>query len=85
METLKEIAKHSRVRVTDTEFWPSNPLGTVVYGPVNKMQTAIGVDWFYCVKFDAPTHDSSPDGPYIMAEILSRDLKVVKEVSPNPD
>lgn len=80
MEVLKEISVNSRVRVLEQGGWPSSPVGTVVYGPTEKIQTSSGIDWFYCVKFDEPTHDTSPDGPYIMSEVLSQDLVEIGSV-----
>lgn len=77
MQELKEIKIGSRVQVLAEGGWPTSPTGTVVYGPTPKRQLRQGMDWFYGVKFDAPTHDISPDGPYTMSEILSKYLVVL--------
>lgn len=73
--TLKEFPQGSRVMIYEDFGWPSNPVGTIVYGPTSKRKLADGSeDWFYCVEFDFPAHDASPDGPYSRAEALSRDI-----------
>ena len=39
------------------------------------------MDYFYIVKFDAAQHDLSEDGPYVMAQILSRYIES-EEIEP---
>lgn len=78
MRELKVIPIRSRVQVLPEDGWPGSPTGTIVYGPTQKMTLRNGSqDWFYCVKFEEPTQDTSPDGPYTAAEILSQYLIVL--------
>jgi hypothetical protein len=47
--------------------------GVICDGP-DPVATVQGEDYWYWVRFDEPQHDSSGDGPYYKAQILSRCL-----------
>jgi hypothetical protein len=54
--------------------WRSDCRGVVLDNP-ESVQTVLGEDFNYWVRFDVPQHDLSNDGPYYKAQILSRCLR----------
>lgn len=69
---------NDRVKVSSEGGWRENFFGKIISEP-QSIQTRQGEDFFYWVEFDVPQHDLSEDGPYSMAQILSKYLdKIAK-------
>ena len=67
----KDFQVGARVRVSAEDGWRQDFTGRVVSGP-ESINTRQGEDYWYIVRFDTPQDDLSDDGPYFMAQILSR-------------
>lgn len=67
----KRFEAGERVRVSAHAGWRKDVEGEIEGFP-DPVVTNQGEDFFYLVRFDEPEHDLSEDGPYEMAQILSR-------------
>jgi len=66
-----------RVKIINGHKWPTLPEATVILGRGRPFHAKSGTTYAYTVRFDAPTHDNSPDGPYIVTEVFDRDIVLV--------
>ncbi len=71
LQLKKQFITGERVRVSADAGWRMEFVG-VIKGFPEPVVTIQGEDFYYLVKFEEPQHDLSEDGPYEMAQILSR-------------
>lgn len=67
----KQFKAGDRVEVSVEAGWRKDSVG-IIKGLPEPVVTIQGDDIYYWVKFDEPQHDLSEDGPYEMAQVLSR-------------
>ena len=62
--------------------WPAEPTGRVEFlgsRAFEEIETRLGRDRMYFVRFDEPQYDRDGDGPYEFSQVLGMHLEVISE------